>query len=77
MHNSGDLRKLKDQDGNIVSGLFRGPNGNITVIETPEAKRRRFEAERAVRLEQRINKTEHDISKIMDMLGLILQKLEK
>lgn len=61
----------------MAPGLFRSPDGSITVVETPELKRRRLEMERTYKLEERINKTEEDMNSIKDILGLILQKLEK
>jgi hypothetical protein len=77
MHNLSNLRQLKDTDGTVMQGLFRTPNGSITVSNNAELARKKLEIDRATRVEDRINKHEADISSIKDMLSLILQKLEK
>jgi uncharacterized membrane protein YgaE (UPF0421/DUF939 family) len=77
MHHSSNLIALKDLQGEMVPGHFRTPGGSISVVETHTMKQQRLERDRARAIEDRINKSEQDISTIKDMLSLILQKLEK
>lgn len=63
------MKTIVDSNGNLVSGLKRGANGEIIVDDSLALNR--FKA--AQMLEKRVGETEKQIAEMHSMLQMILQ----